>query len=172
MDYEGFAECKPMRLLPTMLPRQQTTSKIIPPAISRVTISPSTISKQPLIPTVNEPKTTSSILVTRSTGVKRTCTVDVDSNNISDRREWASAEYHAYYNPHCLFEIEIRWLVATCCLLGDLITKWSQRTGAILGSNQISFHLIPIPCDPFAEFDPLRGLSFCFLRLNERLKSR
>jgi len=157
MDYEGFAACKPMRLLPTMLPRQQTASKIIPPAISRVTISPSTISKQPLIPFVNESKTTSSILVTRSTGVKRICNVDVDSNNISDRREWASAEYHAYYNPHCLFEIEIRWLVATCCLLGDLITKWSQRTGAILGSNQISFHLIPIPCDPFAEFDPLRG---------------
>lgn len=92
--------------------------------------------------------------------LKRDCNVDVDPKNISDRHEWATAHYHSYYNPHCLFELEIRWLVATSCILGDLINQWSQRTGTLLGLNHVAFHLIPIPCDPFSEFDALRGEIF------------
>ncbi|CAF4072663.1 unnamed protein product, partial [Adineta steineri] len=42
--------------------------------------------------------------------LKRDCNVDVDPKHISDRREWATAHYHSFYNPHCLFELEIRWL--------------------------------------------------------------
>ncbi|CAF1139274.1 unnamed protein product [Adineta steineri] len=76
---------------------------------------------------------------------------------MSDRREWTTTHYHSFYNPHCLFELEIRRLVATLCILGDLITQWLQRTGIILSSNQVAFHLVSIPCDPFAEFDALRG---------------
>jgi hypothetical protein len=91
--------------------------------------------------------------------LKRNCNVDVDPKHLSDRKEWATAQYHSCYNPHCLFELEIRWLVATSCILGDLITNWSHRTGTMLGNNQVAFHLIPIPCDPFAEFDPLRGMN-------------
>ena len=129
MDYLGFAECKPMRLLPKLIPTPHNANPISSPV---------------------NPRSTSS-------GLKRDCNVDVDPKHVSDRHEWATAHYHSYYNPHCLFELEIRWLVATSCILGDLISQWSQRTGTILGSNQVTFHLIPIPCDPFAEFDALRG---------------
>ncbi|CAF1018004.1 unnamed protein product [Adineta steineri] len=81
-----------------------------------------------------------------------------DSKNISDRREWTIVHYHSFYNQYCLFELEIRWFVATSCTLGDLITQWSQRTGTIPDSNQVAFHLVPIPCDSFAEFDALMNI--------------
>jgi hypothetical protein len=143
MDYLGFGECKPMRLLPKLIDNPQTKTRA--PRITTNGIHVSSLSN-----TNHNSKTTSIVL-------KRDCNVDVDPKHISDRREWATAHYHSFYNPHCLFELEIRWLVATSCILGDLITQWSLRTGTILGSNQVAFHLVPIPCDPFAEFDALRG---------------
>ncbi|CAF3777058.1 unnamed protein product [Rotaria magnacalcarata] len=144
MDYLGFAECKPMRLLPKLI----ETPQIKP----RKQGSPSNgINLSSLSNTKNSKPQTPSIVL------KRDCNVDVDPKHISDRREWATAHYHSFYNPHCLFELEIRWLVATSCILGDLITQWSQRTGTILGSKQVAFHLVPIPCDPFSKLDALRG---------------
>lgn len=144
MDYLAFGECKPMRLLPKLIdnpvskprPARFTKDGNNYPALSNTNNS-------------NPPKP--------SIVLKRDCNVDVDPKHTSDRREWATAHYHSFYNPHCLFELEIRWLVATACILGDLIAQWSQRTGTIIGSNQVAFHLVPIPCDPFAEFDALRG---------------
>ncbi|CAF1352290.1 unnamed protein product, partial [Adineta steineri] len=88
--------------------------------------------------------------------------------SINYRRGRAITHYHSFYNPHCLFELEIRWLVASLCILGDLITQWLQCTGIILGSNQVAFHLVLTPRDPFAEFDALRGIVFIF---NIRFKS-
>ncbi|CAF3237234.1 unnamed protein product [Rotaria sp. Silwood2] len=152
MDYLGFGERKPMRLLPKLIVNQQSIPRPIRLATSLAAANTNSTSVNNTAedPTLTNQEITSTIL-------KRTCHVDADQKHISDRREWATAQHHAYYNPHCLFEIEIRWLVVTSCILGDLITNWSQRTGTILGSNQVAFHLIPIPCDPFAEFDPLRG---------------
>lgn len=149
MDYLGFGICKPMRLLPEQIPNPQVV-------VTRATRFNSTgVPVPPIIaapsPTPTPPIPSSSVVL------KRDCNVDVDPKHVSDRREWATAHYHSSYNPHCLFELEIRWLVATSCILGDLINQWSLRTGTILGSNQVAFHLIPIPCDPFAEFDALRG---------------
>ena len=143
MDYFGFALCNPMRLLPKLIPSQQSVSRT-----TRLGIGNTSTTNN------NDPSSNEETIPVE---LKRSCNVDVDPKQISDRREWAVAQHHAYYNPHCLFELEIRWLVATSCILGDLITTWSQRTGTMLGSNQVAFHLIPIPCDPFAEFDPLRG---------------
>jgi hypothetical protein len=144
MDYLGFGECKPMRLLPKLIDKPQTK-----PRTPRVTANGINFSS---ISNTNNNSQTSSIIL------KRDCNVEVDPNKcVSDRREWATAHYHSFYNPHCLFELEIRWLVATSCILGDLITQWSIRTGSIFGSNPVRFHLVPIPCDPFAEFDALRG---------------
>ncbi|CAF1097333.1 unnamed protein product [Rotaria sp. Silwood1] len=181
MDYLGFGECKSMRLLPKLIVNQQLIPRPTLLATSRAaantnsinvnntsqnttsttqdttsTTQDTTSTTQVTISTTQDP--TSTTQDTTSTMLKRTCHVDADQKHISDRREWATAQHHAYYNPHCLFEIEIRWLVVTSCILGDLITNWSQRTGTMLGSNQVAFHLIPIPCDPFAEFDPLRGI--------------
>ena len=48
--------------------------------------------------------------------------VDVDSNQKSDRSEWATARYHAYYSPMSAFELEVQWLVATGSILGDLVS--------------------------------------------------
>lgn len=154
MDYIGFGERTPMRLLPKLVPNQQSGTQL-----TRLTTNTATgnTSSRNLNTTTKEKSASKS--ETETTELKRQCNVDVDPKHLSDRREWATAQYHAYYNPHCLFELEIRWLVATSCILGDLITNWSQRTGTILCSNQVAFHLIPIPCDPFAEFDPLRGMT-------------
>lgn len=47
--------------------------------------------------------------------------VDVDGNNKSDRPEWASARYHAYYSPNAAFELQLQWMVATGPILQDLV---------------------------------------------------
>ncbi|CAF3363299.1 unnamed protein product [Rotaria socialis] len=152
MDYLAFAQCKPMRLLPKLIVNQESIPRAprLEAHRSAKNTNPVNLDTNSVDTTPEDEKITSKIL-------KRTCNVDADQKHVSDRREWAKAQYHSYYNPHCLFELEIRWLVATSCILGDLITNWSQRTGTMLGSNQVVFHLVPIPCDPFAESDPLRG---------------
>jgi hypothetical protein len=152
MDYLGFGICKPMRLLPKIVPR--------PPPVARSTRLGTSATFGTTPPSSSSAPSELSAASTEeipATEFKRSCNVDVDPKRISDRREWAVAQHHGYYNPHCLFELEIRWLVVTSCILGELITTWSQRTQTMIGSNQVAFHLIPIPCDPFAEFDPLRG---------------
>ncbi|UJR27809.1 hypothetical protein I4U23_009078 [Adineta vaga] len=152
IDYLGFGVCKPMRLLPKLISVQEKIPRITRLGTSNVQ---GNIYSTSLSNISNDDVSTKQEIT--SIELKRNCNVDVDPRQVSDRREWAIARHHAYYNPHCLFELEIRWLVATSCILGDLITNWSLRTGTMSRSNQVSFHLIPIPCDPFAEFDPLRG---------------
>ena len=153
MDYLGFGQCKPMRLLPKFIINQQLKARTNRALASSVMKSTNSFNQNDDLEdtTLNNPDIT-------STKLKRSCNVDVDPKQISDRYEWGTAQYHSYYNPHCLFELEIHWLVATSCILGDLITNWSQRTGTKLGPNRVVFHLVPIPCDPFAKFDPLRGI--------------
>ncbi|KAK3608532.1 hypothetical protein CHS0354_010391 [Potamilus streckersoni] len=85
--------------------------------------------------------------------------VDTDANGRSDRPEWATARYHAYYSPKCAFEVQVQWMVSTGPVLGDLITGWARKAGAC------GLHLVPVPCDPFAlptalDSDPLRGPIF------------
>nr|XP_011413842.2 GATOR complex protein DEPDC5 isoform X3 [Crassostrea gigas] len=85
--------------------------------------------------------------------------VDVDGNNKSDRPEWASARYHAYYSPNAAFELQLQWMVATGPILQDLVTTWGRKAQAC------GFHLLPVPGDPFAlpsapDSDPLRGPIF------------
>ena len=153
MDYLAFGECKPMRLLPKLIDTERAIPRGARLAAAAIAAG-QTNATQPHT-SIDDLSSTKARITPKV--LKRTCNVDVDPKNISDRTEWAIAQYHAYYNPHCLFELEIRWLVATSCLLGDLITNWSQRTGMILAAHQVAFHLIPIPCDPFAKSDPLRG---------------
>ena len=47
--------------------------------------------------------------------------VDVDSGQKSERQEWGRAAYHAITSPMSAFELEVQWLVATGCILGDLV---------------------------------------------------
>jgi hypothetical protein len=115
MDYLGFGQCKPMRLLPKLIDNSVSKSRT-----PRFTMNGGNF------PSLSNTNTNNSNSQKPSIVLKRDCNVDVDPKHISD-------------------------------ILGDLITQWSQRTGTILGSNQVAFHLVPIPCDPFAEFDALRG---------------
>ncbi|XP_048241324.1 GATOR complex protein Iml1-like isoform X1 [Haliotis rufescens] len=91
--------------------------------------------------------------------------VDVDTSSRSERTEWATARYHAYYSPHCAFELQIQWMVATGGLLGDLVYSWARK------ATSCGFHLLPVPVDPFAlpytqNSDPLRGPIFVPLNVN------
>ncbi|CAH1800397.1 unnamed protein product [Owenia fusiformis] len=91
--------------------------------------------------------------------------VDIDPNEQSDRPEWGTARYHGHYHPNCGFELEVCWMVATGCILGDLMNNWVRRAGAY------GFHLVPVPSDPFAlpytpQSDPLRGPIFVPLNVD------
>ncbi|BFZ18365.1 hypothetical protein BsWGS_21405 [Bradybaena similaris] len=90
--------------------------------------------------------------------------VEVDPQKKSDRKEFAIARYHAYYSPKCAFEIQLQWMVATGCILGDLVYAYARR------ASSCGFHLIPVPCDPFAlpytdNSDPLRDPIFVSLNM-------
>lgn len=85
--------------------------------------------------------------------------VDVDPMNKSDRAEWGWARYHRHYDPNCAFELTVEWLVATGCILGDLVLGWTRK------AKDFGFNFVPVPCDPFAlpfnpNSDPLRGPIF------------
>ncbi|XP_053383864.1 GATOR complex protein Iml1-like [Mercenaria mercenaria] len=95
----------------------------------------------------------------RATLLHKYVNVDVDPQTKSDRPEWATARYHAHYSPHCGFELQVQWMVATGQILGDLINNWARKAGVC------GFHLMPVPVDPFAlptapDSDPLRGPIF------------
>ncbi|KAK6967840.1 DEP domain-containing protein 5 [Biomphalaria glabrata] len=90
--------------------------------------------------------------------------VEVDPGKKSDRNEYAIARYHAYYSPKCAFELQLQWMVATGCIMGDLVQTYARR------ATSCGFHLIPVPCDPFAlpyteNSDPLRGPIFVPLNM-------
>lgn len=51
--------------------------------------------------------------------------VDVASASRTDRTEWGNARYHAHYHPQAAFELELQWLVATGCVLGELVSDAS-----------------------------------------------
>lgn len=91
--------------------------------------------------------------------IYKCCSVDVDPYKKSDRVEWALANYSACFHPKCVFQLEVRWMVASGPVLGELIYSWARKT------QTCGFHLLPIPLDPFAlpvwnQSDPLRG-PFC-----------
>ncbi|ELT94063.1 hypothetical protein CAPTEDRAFT_139536 [Capitella teleta] len=99
-----------------------------------------------------------------SSPIHKTVNVDVDPNSKSDRDEWGIAHYHAHYTPTAAFELVIQWLVATGCILGDLVSSWARK------ATTAGFHLLPIPGDPFAlpftpSSDPLRGPIFVPLNI-------
>ena len=45
----------------------------------------------------------------------------MDPSHKSDREEWAIARYHGNYNTSGAFELEVQWLVATGCIMGELV---------------------------------------------------
>ncbi|XP_064646189.1 GATOR1 complex protein DEPDC5-like [Lineus longissimus] len=85
--------------------------------------------------------------------------VDVDSSAKSDRKEWGIAFYHSKYNPLSPFSLEIQWMVATGCIMGELIYSYARK------ASSCGFHFLPVPLDQFAlpytpNSDPLRGPVF------------
>ncbi|PVD31681.1 hypothetical protein C0Q70_07099 [Pomacea canaliculata] len=106
------------------------------------------------------------VCANKATLLHKYVNVDVNPSGKSDRQEWASACYNAYYSPLCAFEIQIQWMVATGCILGETIYSWARKAGPC------GFHLIPVPVDPFAlpncvNSDPLRSPIFVPLAVDD-----
>ncbi|KAK7490654.1 hypothetical protein BaRGS_00018071 [Batillaria attramentaria] len=99
--------------------------------------------------------------------------VDVNAAGKSERQEWATARYNAYYSPLCAFELQLQWMVATGCVLGDLLlvtVSTEVQYSAVLSSDSIHCGG-EIPVDPFAlpncvNSDPLRGPIFVPLAIS------
>ncbi|XP_077995219.1 GATOR1 complex protein DEPDC5-like [Glandiceps talaboti] len=94
---------------------------------------------------------------------------DVDINNKSDRVEWCHIRYHKTYRTDSAFELEVQWLVATGCLIMDMVQSWARKAGSC------GFHLIPATIDPFGlntqYSDPLRRPLFIDLECAELLRN-
>ena len=65
--------------------------------------------------------------------------VDMDSRRQSDRVEWGDVQYDSHYCPNLVFHLEVRWLVATGCLVQELIDRWTKR------AESRGFRMVPIP---------------------------
>lgn len=71
----------------------------------------------------------------------RNVTIDVDRDvHKIDRVEWLNLRFSRFYNPACAFQMELRWLVASGSVLGDLITLWSNRAAP----NGLCLMLMPV----------------------------
>ena len=47
--------------------------------------------------------------------------LDSDPQRKSDRRESCTVRYHGNYNPAHAFEIEVHWIMATGCIVSDMV---------------------------------------------------
>lgn len=65
--------------------------------------------------------------------------VDIDPRQQSDRDEWGVIHYDSHYCPDLGFQLEVQWLVATGCLVNEMVDKWMKRAEAR------GFRLVPVP---------------------------
>ena len=65
--------------------------------------------------------------------------VDIDPRQQSDRDEWGVIHYDSHYCPDLGFQLEVQWLVATGCLVNEMVNKWMKRAEAR------GFRLVPVP---------------------------
>ena len=48
---------------------------------------------------------------------------NLDANEKSYRSEWCTIDYHGNYHPYNVaYAIELNWMVATGCIIADLVT--------------------------------------------------
>ena len=91
--------------------------------------------------------------------------LEVDTNQKSDRVEFAHLRYHRVMQPGHAFEMVIQWVTASGPIVYELYNGWKRKA-------QLSrFDFFPIPADPVAEpftekSDPLRGPIFVPLTLD------
>ncbi|XP_070572864.1 GATOR1 complex protein DEPDC5-like isoform X2 [Ptychodera flava] len=94
--------------------------------------------------------------------------LDVDINNKSNRVEWCHVCYYGMYKTDSAFQLEVQWLVATGCLVMDMVQSWARKAGGC------GFHLIPATIDPFGHnalfWDPLRCPLFIQLQCDHILE--
>jgi len=53
--------------------------------------------------------------------------VELDFGDKNMQEEWGTARYHGNYNPNSAFELELQWMVATGCVLGELVRNKQMR---------------------------------------------
>lgn len=95
----------------------------------------------------------------------KTCNLEMDISNKSDRVEWGHLRYQGLFFPDATLEFIFQWGVCTGPLVAELIQNWLRK------AQNCGVNLVPIPCDPFAlpmshKADPLRAPIFVPLDLN------
>ncbi|XP_040580787.1 GATOR complex protein Iml1 [Lepeophtheirus salmonis] len=90
----------------------------------------------------------------------RSVTLNIDTNNKSDRQEWGHLKYQTHVDSDSAFEVTLQWSVATGALVSELVHGWSRK-----GQQMYGLFIIPVPSDPFAlpvtpNSDPVRGPIF------------
>ncbi len=86
----------------------------------------------------------------------KTCNLEMDISNKSDRAEWGHLRYQGLFFPDATLEFIFQWGVCTGPLVAELIQNWLRK------AQNCGVNLVPIPCDPFAlpmshKADPLRA---------------
>eukprot|EP01135_Chromosphaera_perkinsii_P006339 Nk52_evm68s485 gene=Nk52_evmTU68s485 len=77
------------------------------------------------------------VLNTKSAAIDLNCW-----SHQTNRKEWVVAHYDSVYSPQQAFHIELHWLVATGCLVDELLQIWSRK------ASQLHLSLIPVPTEP------------------------
>lgn len=95
----------------------------------------------------------------------KTCNLDMDISNKSDRIEWGHLRYQSVWYPDSSLEFIFQWSVCTGPLVAELVQNWLRK------AQNCGVTLVPIPCDPFAlpmthKADPLRAPIFVPLNLS------
>ena len=95
----------------------------------------------------------------------KTCNLEMDISNKSDRIEWGHLRYQAVLFPDATLEFIFQWVVCTGPLVAELVQNWLRK------AQNCGVNLVPIPCDPFAwpmshKADPLRAPVFVPLNIS------
>ena len=76
--------------------------------------------------------------------------VDIDPRRLSDRDEWGVLLYDSHYHEKRCFHFEMQWIVATGCLVRELVERMMTR------ADSFGFRLVPIPIAQSASVDEIR----------------
>ena len=95
----------------------------------------------------------------------KTCNLDMDIGNKSNRLEWGHLRYQSVFYPDATLEMIFQWVVCTGPLVADLVQNWLRK------AQNCGINLVPMLCDPFAlplshKADPLRAPIFVPLNLS------
>ncbi|XP_065647417.1 GATOR1 complex protein DEPDC5 isoform X3 [Hydra vulgaris] len=104
----------------------------------------------------------------KSTSLYKTMEYNLDGN---ERSEWCTIDYHGDYHPYNIaYAIELNWMVATGCIIAELVQKLSHK------ATSCGVHIVPAPMCAFPskamkdKRNPFRRSAFIRLNVDCLLK--